>query len=120
MKQMIKRLTRWFQLDMERYSVRVDLLYWKPSSPRIWELAHVRTTTAWIKWLRWCRHHGTEFVMLVQPYEKEVYESSEVGDSSASATGNVEVLVSTFEQPVMGEIAAKICEDRDALVGEVS
>src|SRR5207244_5184278 len=78
MNQMIKRLTRWFQLDMERYSVRVDLLYWKPLSPGIWELAHVRTTTAWIKWLLWCRHHGTEFVMLVQPCEKEVYESSEV------------------------------------------
>jgi len=27
MKKMIKRLIRWFQLDMERYSVRVDLLY---------------------------------------------------------------------------------------------
>ena len=76
----------------------------------------MRTTTAWIKWLRWCRHHGIEFVMLVQPCEKEVYESSEVGDSSASAVGNVEVSVSTSEQPVTGEIAAKICEDSDALV----
>src|SRR5438105_4548023 len=58
--------------------------------------------------------------MLVQPCEKEVYESSEVGDSSASAVGNVEVSVSTSEQPVTGEIAAEICEDRDALVGDVS
>uniref|UniRef100_A0A0A9ANS8 Uncharacterized protein n=1 Tax=Arundo donax TaxID=35708 RepID=A0A0A9ANS8_ARUDO len=33
MKQMLKRLTRWFQLDMERYSVRVELLYCWPSSP---------------------------------------------------------------------------------------
>jgi len=58
--------------------------------------------------------------MLVQPCEKEVYESSEVGDSSASAVGNVDVSVSTSEQPVTGEIAAKICEDRDALLGDVS
>ena len=46
MKQMIKRLTRWFQLDIERYSVRVELLHTKPSTLRIWELAHMRTTTA--------------------------------------------------------------------------
>ena len=48
MKQMIKYLTRWFQLDMERYSMRVELLHTKPSTSRIWELAPVRTTTAWI------------------------------------------------------------------------
>ncbi len=46
MKQMIKRLTRWFQLDMDRFSVRVELLHTKPSTPRIWELAPIRTTTA--------------------------------------------------------------------------
>ena len=44
MKQMIKRLTQWFQLDMEIFSVRVELLHTKPSTPRIWELAPVRTT----------------------------------------------------------------------------
>src|SRR5438128_547657 len=96
-----------FQLDMERYLVRIEVLYWKPSSPGIWELAHVRTTTAWLKWLRWCRHHGTKFVMLMQPCEKEVYESSEVGDSSAFAAGNVEVSVSTSQEPVTVKIAAK-------------
>ena len=65
MKQMQRYLTRWFQLDKERYSTRVELLHTKPSSPTIWELAHVRTTMGWLNWLRWCRHHGTEFVMLV-------------------------------------------------------
>ena len=52
--------------------------------------------------------------------KKEVYESSEVENSSASAVGNVDVPVSTSEQPVRGEIAAKIYDDRDALVGDVS
>ena len=35
MKQMQRYLTRWFQLDNERYSVRVELLHMKPSSPTI-------------------------------------------------------------------------------------
>src|SRR5438128_8863953 len=48
MKQMIKHLTRWFHLDMERYSVMVELLHTKPSTSRIWELPPVRTTTAWL------------------------------------------------------------------------
>src|SRR5438132_3684147 len=74
MKQIRRYLTRWFQLDKERYSVRVELLHTKPSSQTIWELAHVRTTTGWLNWLRWCRHHGTKFVMLMQAYRKEIYE----------------------------------------------
>src|SRR5207253_7346951 len=61
MKQMIKRLTRWFQLDMESFSVRVELLHTKPATPRFWELAPVRTTTAWHNWLRWCRLMRIEF-----------------------------------------------------------
>ena len=35
MKQLIKHLTRWFQLDMNRFSVRVEVLHMKPSTPRI-------------------------------------------------------------------------------------
>src|SRR5437868_661147 len=77
-----------FQLDKERYSVRVELLHTKPSSPIIWELAHMRTTTGWLNWLRWCRHHGTEFVMLVQACPKEIYEHTQVGESSSSTVGN--------------------------------
>src|SRR6266498_2514817 len=92
MKQMQMYLTRWFQLDKERYSVRVELLHTKPSSPIIWELAHVRTTTGWLNWLRWCIHQGTEFVMLVQACPKEVYVHTQVGESSSSTAGNAEVM----------------------------
>src|SRR6266540_1373976 len=91
MKQMQRYLTQWFQLDKERYSVRVELLHTKPSSLTIWDLAHMRTTTGWLNWLRWCSHHGTEFVMLVQPCPKEIYEHTQVGESSSFAVDNAEV-----------------------------
>ena len=58
--------------------------------------------------------------MLVQPCPKEVYERRPVGDSSSSAVDNVEVSVSTALEPVTVEIAAKICEDRNPVVGDVS
>src|SRR6266498_4770496 len=62
-------------------------------------IAHVRTRTGWLNWLRWCRHHGTEFVMLVQACPKEIYEHMQVGERSSSAAGNAEVT----EEILVGE-----------------